>query len=179
MDESSQNKPWVGAEAAPGYQIIFFGPAYFFWTQAMSRRVGIPVPKPPICGLANGLPNCPKWLLWQSALILQSGPLLISIAIWPKSTAWLGDANEEKGRERRGGGGKEQKRCCTATQSLCGYSVWRDWASKTHPQNASLAWNTHSEAPEFNGIQWMSYTQCIYVIFSVSNILILLLIPIL
>ncbi len=60
----------------------------------MSGRVGIPVlaepvPKPPICGLANGLLNCPKWLLWQSALILQSGPLLISIVIWPKSTAWL------------------------------------------------------------------------------------------
>ncbi len=39
----------------------------------MSGRAGIPVlaepvPKPPICGLANGLPSCPKWLLWQSAL---------------------------------------------------------------------------------------------------------------
>ncbi len=52
----------------------------------MSRRVEIsvqaePVPKPTIFGLANGLPYCPKKLLWQSALILQSAPLLSSIEI--------------------------------------------------------------------------------------------------
>ncbi len=66
---------------------------------------------------------------------------------------------------------RDEKKCRTATQLLCRYTVRGDRASRMHPQNASAAQYMPSKVPGIIGISHYMHLQFLYVVFRVSECL--------